>query len=78
MFWNKNKKNRYTPVYPSFLYTKVGFKGVFITQTCFPDESALMYSIHILSTFVTVLFTNSMLLMLSKLLDLLPLQFVHT
>ena len=25
MFWSKNKNNRYTPAYPS--YIKVGFKG---------------------------------------------------
>ena len=38
MFWGKNKKNRYTPAYSHFYYIKVGFKGVFNTQTCFPDE----------------------------------------
>ena len=37
MFWSKNKKNRYTPANPSFFYIKVGFKGVFIARTCFPD-----------------------------------------
>ena len=38
MFWNKNKKNRYTPAYPSFAYDiKVGFKGVYFSWTCFPD-----------------------------------------
>ena len=26
MFWSKNKKNRYTPAYPSY-YIKVGSKG---------------------------------------------------
>ena len=41
MFWSKNKKNRYTPANPSFFYIKVGFKGVFNTRTCFPDESPL-------------------------------------
>ena len=35
LFWSKNKKNRYTPAYPSF--SKVGYKGVFISRTCFPD-----------------------------------------
>ena len=35
MFWSKNKKNRYTPAYPSFAIKQVGFKGVFITRTCF-------------------------------------------
>ena len=29
MFWSKNKKNRYTPAYPSF--TIVGYEGVFIS-----------------------------------------------
>ena len=36
MFLSKHKKNRYTPAYPSF---KVGFKGVFVAWTCFPDVS---------------------------------------
>ena len=30
MLWSKNKKNRYTPVNPSFTNIKVGFKGVFM------------------------------------------------
>ena len=38
MLWSKNKKNRYTPVYPSFAIIKVGFKGVYITRTCFHSE----------------------------------------
>ena len=38
MFWSKNKKNMYTPANPIFFYIKVGFKGVFIARTCFPDE----------------------------------------
>ena len=37
MFWSKNKKNRYTPAYPQFYYIKVGYTGVFISRTCFPD-----------------------------------------
>ena len=37
MFWSKNKKNRYTPVNPSFYYINVGFKGVNIARTSFPD-----------------------------------------
>ena len=36
MFWIKNKKSRYIPVNPSF---KVGFKGVYISRTCFHDVS---------------------------------------
>ena len=38
MFWSKNKKNRYTPHIPQFFYIKVGFKGVYISRTCFPDD----------------------------------------
>ena len=37
MFWIKSKKNRYTLVNPSFFYIKVGFKGAYISWTCFPD-----------------------------------------
>ena len=33
IIWIKNKKIRYTP----FFYIKVGFKGVYISRTCFPD-----------------------------------------
>ena len=37
MFWIKNKKNRYSPANPSFSYIKVGFKRVYILQSCNPD-----------------------------------------
>ena len=37
MFWTKNKNNRYTHLNPLFYLIKVGFKGVFISRTCFPD-----------------------------------------
>ena len=33
MFCSKNKKK-----IPQFCYMKVGFKGVYIARTCFPDE----------------------------------------
>ena len=46
MFWSKNKKNRYTPAYPSFANIKVGFKGVYITRTCFHDEKILPLSAY--------------------------------
>ena len=42
MFWSKNKKNRYTPAHPGFFYIKVGYKGVFISRTCFPDDGKEM------------------------------------
>ena len=38
-FGSTIRKNRYTPVNPSF--TKVGFEGVYITQACFPDDKTL-------------------------------------
>ena len=41
MFWSRNKKNRYTPAYPSFFYIKVGFEGVYITRTCFHEHVLL-------------------------------------
>ena len=42
MFWSKNKKNRYTPANPSFANIKVGFEGVHISRTCFPDVAIKM------------------------------------
>ena len=36
MFWSKNKKKVY-PCIPQFYYIKVGFKGVYIALTCFPN-----------------------------------------
>ena len=40
MFWSKNTKNRYTPAYPSFAIIKVGYKGVYITRTCYSSQLA--------------------------------------
>ena len=37
MFWSKIMKNRYTSADPRFFYIKVGFKGVYISRTCYPD-----------------------------------------
>ena len=37
MFLSKNKKKKVYPSIPQFYYIKVGFKGVFIARTCFPD-----------------------------------------
>ena len=47
MFWSKNKKNIYTPAYPSFVYIKVGFKGVYIARTCFPDDTLFCFLFHV-------------------------------
>ena len=42
MFWAKNKKNRYVyPCIPQFYYVKVGYNGVFIAWTCFPDGDSI-------------------------------------
>ena len=46
MFWIKNKKiciPLYYSSIPHFYYIKVGFKGVFISRTCFPDEDNQPY-----------------------------------
>ena len=32
MFWSKNKKNRYTPAYPSFTIQKWGLVGIHCTD----------------------------------------------
>ena len=41
MFWSKNKKNRYTPVYPSFAIKKWGIRGYILHRHVFlmPDRS---------------------------------------
>ena len=38
MFWSKNKKKKVYPCIPQFFYIKVGFTGVYISGTCFPDD----------------------------------------
>ena len=40
-FGAKNKKKVY-PCKPQFYYIKVGCKGVFVTQTCFRDDTAVV------------------------------------
>ena len=54
MIWSKNKKNRYTmyPCIPQFCYIKVGFKGVYISRTCFPD---VLFCSNFLETSITTL-----------------------
>ena len=42
MFWSKNKKDRYTPAYPSFAILKWGIMGVYITRTC--NRNAICYN----------------------------------
>ena len=60
MFWSKNKKNRYNdPCIPQFYYIKVGFKGVYITRTCFPDGESISLRLSVVPnclslTFVTI------------------------
>ena len=50
-FRAKIRKNIYTPVNPIFYYIKVGCKGVYITQTCYPDELVLYFSLPHLAVF---------------------------
>ena len=38
MFWSKKKKIDVPPHTPVLLYIKVGFEGVYLSRTCFPDE----------------------------------------
>ena len=48
MFWTKNKKIRYTPANPIFFYINVGFKGVYISRTYFPDAcQCIVYPLKI-------------------------------
>ena len=37
-FRSKMRKNRYTTAYQSFANIKVGYKGVYITRTYFPED----------------------------------------
>ena len=37
MFWSKNKKNRYTPVYPLY-YITVRFNGVYMLRAYYPYD----------------------------------------
>ena len=42
MFWSKNKKKNVYPSKPPFFYIKVGCKVVFITRTCYPDDTGVI------------------------------------
>ena len=37
MFWSKNKEKKLYACKPMFYNTQVGYEGVYITWTCFPD-----------------------------------------
>ena len=50
MFWNKNKKNRYTPCKPQCFYIKLGFKEVYTTWTCFPDDAVSLNGTSFISS----------------------------
>ena len=45
MFWSKNNRYMYTPANP-FYYIKVGFKGVFIALTNFPDVPSIVQRLN--------------------------------
>ena len=36
-FEARKEKKSYTPAYPYLCYIKVGYTGVYITRTCYPD-----------------------------------------
>ena len=38
MFWCINKKIKVYPCRPQFFYINKGFKGVYFSWTCFPDD----------------------------------------
>ena len=42
MFRSKNKTHVY-PCKTHFYYLKVGYKGVYISRTCFPDDKKCVY-----------------------------------
>ena len=47
MFQRKIKKNRYTPVNPSFtIHINVRYKRVFFTWTCYPDVKPELKDLH--------------------------------
>ena len=54
IFWSKKKEKYVYPSKPHFFYIKVGCKGVFITRTCYPDDSF----IHSFIYAVTCLYIN--------------------
>ena len=43
MFWSKKREKYVYPSKPQFFYIKVGYKGVFITRTCYPDECFVIF-----------------------------------
>ena len=52
MFWSKNKKNRYTPLYPSFANIKLGYKGVFITGLIFLMKAPYFSYCFVITVFI--------------------------
>ena len=52
--WSKNKKNDKYPCKLQFLFNnciKVGFKEVFIKQTCYPDDHAATCKVFVVVAF---------------------------
>ena len=50
MFLNRNKKSNVYPFKPQFYYTKVGFKGVEITQACFRDVQNCIITVFLIDS----------------------------
>ena len=70
MFCSKNKKNMYNPAYPSF--TILGYKGVYISRTCFPDEG--LYESMYNDTFFLIFFLKTEL---NSLLSVMNLNYLY-
>ena len=64
MFWNKNKKKYVYPCISQFYYIKVGFMGVFIARSCFPDvkdhwynsANRLLYGGYLMNTLLGIVY----------------------
>ena len=57
---DQKKENGYTPVF----YLNVGYRGVYMSQTCFPDAYTVRKSTLCLSVFVCLFDLSSFLLLL--------------
>ena len=87
MFLTITKKNRYTPAYPGFTI-KVGFKGIFIAWTGFPDEWQILslyiphdmnqISLNVIVSIVTVIDQLVVMAIYSQMINEANLLFVLT
>ena len=52
MFWSRNKKNRYTPVYPSYCNTKVGYEGYTFQGHVFSTFCFIVLSLAVVRLYI--------------------------